>query len=187
MFLLVGCGLGAGPYVSIMRRWAICFYWLAVGLGLGHMFLLVGCGRGAGPYVSIMRRWAICFYWLAVGLGLGHMFVLVGCGRGARPYVSIVRVYVYMCMYVCVYMCVCMCVCVCICMCVYICVCMCVCMCVCVCDHMFSEACPITVKELVGAIEVVQTSEYSIILGLNVYIHYFQFISVRCLGMVPHW
>jgi len=28
-------------------------------------------------------------------------------------------------------------------------------------------------KELVGAIEVVQTSECSIILGLNVYIHYF--------------
>src|SRR6218665_3294762 len=32
MFLLCGCG----PYVSIVWRWAICFYWLAV----GHMFLL---------------------------------------------------------------------------------------------------------------------------------------------------
>src|SRR6218665_3911226 len=101
------------------------------------MFVLVGCARGAGPYVSIMRRWAICLYWLAVRVALGHMFVLVGCG----PYVSIVRVYVYMCM----------------------CICMCACVCVCV----------FIVKELVGAIEVVQTSECSIILGLNVYIHYF--------------
>src|SRR6218665_2335287 len=103
-----------------MRRWAICLYWLAVGVGLGHMFLLCG----ARPCVSIgwlwTWRWAICFYWLAVGVALGHMFVLVGCG----PYVSIVRVYVYMC------------VCMCICMCVYICVYMCVCMCVCVCFHM---------------------------------------------------
>src|SRR6218665_3122299 len=47
------------PYVSIMRRWAICFYWLAVGVGLGHMFLLVGCGRGARPYVSIV---CVCVY-----------------------------------------------------------------------------------------------------------------------------
>src|SRR6218665_1188123 len=37
------------PYVSIMRRWAICLYWLAVGVGLGHMFLLCG----ARLYVSI--------------------------------------------------------------------------------------------------------------------------------------
>src|SRR6218665_2567632 len=83
MFVLVGCGRGARPYVSIMRRWAICYYWLAVGVGLGHMFVLVGCGRGARPYVSIMRRWAICLYWLAVGVGLGHMFLLCGAG----PYV----------------------------------------------------------------------------------------------------
>src|SRR6218665_1789993 len=34
MFLLVGCGPGARPYVSIM-------------------FVLVGCARGARPYVSI--------------------------------------------------------------------------------------------------------------------------------------
>src|SRR6218665_1809297 len=86
MFLLVGCGRGAGPYVSIMWRSAICFYWLAVGVGLGHMFLLVGCGRGAGPYVSIMWRRAICFYYAA----LGHMFLL------------------------CVHMCMCVCVCVCV-------------------------------------------------------------------------
>src|SRR6218665_3756452 len=37
------------PYVSIMRRWAICLYWLAVGVELGHMFLLCG----ARLYVSI--------------------------------------------------------------------------------------------------------------------------------------
>src|SRR6218665_2923296 len=96
-----------------MRRWAICLYWLAVGVGLGHMFLLCG----ARLYVCIGWLWAwgsaICFYYAA----LGYMFLLVGC----RPYVSIVRVYVYMC------------VCMCICMCVCICVCMCVCMCVCVC------------------------------------------------------
>src|SRR6218665_2981596 len=78
----------------------ICFYWLAVGVALGHMFLLVGCGRGARPYGSIMCRWAICFYWLAVGVALGHMFLL--------------------CVYVCV--CVCMCVCMCVCVCVYVCV-----------------------------------------------------------------
>src|SRR6218665_687004 len=105
------------PYVSIMRRWAICLYWLAVGVELGHMFLLCG----ARPYVCIGWLWAwgsaICFYYAA----LGYMFLLVGCRRGAGPYVSIVCVYVYMC------------VCMCICMCVYICVCMCVCMCVCVC------------------------------------------------------
>src|SRR6218665_497726 len=48
-FVLVGCWRGARPYVSIMRRWAICLYWLAVGVGLGHMFLLCG----ARLYVSI--------------------------------------------------------------------------------------------------------------------------------------
>ena len=37
------------PYVSIMWRWAICLYWFAVGVGLGHMFLLCG----ARLYVSI--------------------------------------------------------------------------------------------------------------------------------------
>src|SRR6218665_3671663 len=104
MFVLVGWGRGDRPYVSIMRRWAICLYWLAVGVGLGHMFLLCG----AGPYVSIGWLWAwrsaICLYWLAVG----HIFLL------------------------CVCMCICVCVCMCICMCVYICGCMCVCMCVCV-------------------------------------------------------
>src|SRR6218665_2240351 len=62
-----------------MRRWAICLYWLAVGVAMGHMFLLVGCGRGARPYGSIMYRWAICFYWLAVGVRLGHMFLLCVC------------------------------------------------------------------------------------------------------------
>src|SRR6218665_3512070 len=63
------------PYVSIMRRWAIFLYWLAVGVGLGHMFLLCG----AGPYVCIGWLWAwgsaIWFYYVP----LGHMFVLVGC------------------------------------------------------------------------------------------------------------
>src|SRR6218665_17454 len=39
MFLLYG----PRPYVSIMRRWAVCFYWLAVGVALGHMFLLCMC------------------------------------------------------------------------------------------------------------------------------------------------
>src|SRR6218665_2052459 len=47
MFLLVGCGRGARPYVSIGWLWAwgsaICFYYVP----LGHMFVLVGCGRGA--------------------------------------------------------------------------------------------------------------------------------------------
>src|SRR6218665_3347082 len=73
MFLLCG----ARPYVSIMWRSAICFYWLAVGVGLGHMFLLVGCGRGAGPYVSIMWRWAICFYWLAAGLLISRLSIAI--------------------------------------------------------------------------------------------------------------
>ena len=41
---------------------AICFYWLAVGVGLGHMFLLCG----ARPYVSIMWGSAICFYCVCV-------------------------------------------------------------------------------------------------------------------------
>src|SRR6218665_1700602 len=102
MFVLVGCGRGARPYVSIMRRWAICLYWLAVGVGLGHMFLLCG----ARLYVSIGWLWAwgsaICLYWLAVG----HMFLL----------------YVCMCICVCVYVYMCVCVCVC----VYICECVCV-------------------------------------------------------------
>src|SRR6218665_3636470 len=53
MFLLVGCGRGDRPYVSIGWLWAICFYWLAVGVALGHMFVLVGCG----PYVFI-----VCVY-----------------------------------------------------------------------------------------------------------------------------
>src|SRR6218665_1041759 len=52
MFVLVGCGRGARPYVSIMRRWAICLYWLAVGVGLGHMFLLCGA------------RLYVCIGWL---------------------------------------------------------------------------------------------------------------------------
>src|SRR6218665_1914735 len=73
------------PYVFIMRRWVICLYWLAVGVGLGHMFLLCG----AGPYVCIgwLGAWGsgICFYYVA----LGYMFVFVGCRRGAGPYVSI--------------------------------------------------------------------------------------------------
>src|SRR6218665_3255265 len=101
MFLLVGCARGAGPYVCIGWLWAICFYWLAVGVGLGHMFLLVGCG----PYVCIgwlwAWRWAICLYWLAVA----HMFLLCVC--------MCICVCVYVYMYVC--MCVCMCVCVTIC------------------------------------------------------------------------
>ena len=42
-----------------------------------------------------------------------------------------------------------------------------------ICFHRLAPPLPITGKELVGAIAVVQTSEYSIILGLNVYIHYF--------------
>src|SRR6218665_1739012 len=93
MFLLVGCGRGAGPYASIGWMWAwgsaICFYYVA----LGHMFLLVGCGRGAGSYVCIGWLWAICFYCACV------------C----------VYVCVYVYMYVCVYMCVCVYVCVCVC------------------------------------------------------------------------
>ena len=51
-----------GPYVSIVWLWIICFYWLAVGVGLGHMFLLCDCG----PYVSIVWRSAICFYCVCV-------------------------------------------------------------------------------------------------------------------------
>src|SRR6218665_241299 len=59
MFLLVGCGRGARPYVSIGWLWAwgsaIWFYYVP----LGHMFVLVGCGRGARPYVSIV---CVCVY-----------------------------------------------------------------------------------------------------------------------------
>src|SRR6218665_3262116 len=44
----------ARPYVSIIRRWAICLCWLAVGVALGHMFLLCG----ARPYVCIGWLWA---------------------------------------------------------------------------------------------------------------------------------
>src|SRR6218665_392109 len=43
MLVLVGCRRGDGSYVSIMRRWAVCLYWLAVRLGLGHMFQLYVC------------------------------------------------------------------------------------------------------------------------------------------------
>src|SRR6218665_1063524 len=87
-----------------MRRWAICLYWLAVGVGLGHMFLLCG----ARLYVSIGWLWAwgsaICLYWLAVRVALGHMFQLYVC--------VCVYVCVYICVYVCMYVCVCVCVCV---------------------------------------------------------------------------
>src|SRR6218665_742484 len=50
MFVLVGCGRGARPYVSIMRSWDICLYWLAVGVGLGHIFqfIRVRCFRFGG-------------------------------------------------------------------------------------------------------------------------------------------
>src|SRR6218665_3228510 len=51
LFLLCG----RRPYVSIVWRSTICFYYVPV----GHMFLL--CARSA-----------ICFYWVA----LGHMFLL---------------------------------------------------------------------------------------------------------------
>ena len=57
MFLLVGCGRGAGPYVSIMRRWAVCFYCLAVGVALGHMFLLCVC-----MYVYMCVCICVCMY-----------------------------------------------------------------------------------------------------------------------------
>src|SRR6218665_1702431 len=103
------------PYVSIVWGSAICFYWLAVGLGLGHMFLLCG----ARPYVSIgwlwAWRWVICLYWLAVRVALGHMFLLcVYVCMYVYMYVC-VYVYVYMCVYVCVYVCMYVCVCVIIC------------------------------------------------------------------------
>src|SRR6218665_922231 len=108
MFVLVGCGRGARPYVSIMRRWAICLYWLAVGVGLGHMVLLCD----ARPCVSIgwlcAWRWAICFYWLAVG----HMFLLCVCMCICVCVYVYMYVCVYMCVYVCMYVCVCVCVCV---------------------------------------------------------------------------
>src|SRR6218665_363378 len=58
MFLLVGCGRGARPYVSIMCRYAKFFYCLSVCVSLCHFFLLCGA--------------RLCFYWLAVGVALGH-------------------------------------------------------------------------------------------------------------------
>src|SRR6218665_2093545 len=82
MFVLVGCARGARPYVSIMCRWAICFYWLAVGVALDHMFVLVGCG----PYVSIVRVYVYMCVCICVCM----------C----------VCVYVCVCMYVCVCVCV---------------------------------------------------------------------------------
>src|SRR6218665_3679340 len=80
------------PYVSIMRRSAICLYWLAVGVGLGHMFLLCG----ARSYVSIGWLWAICFYCACVCVYVCVCMCICMC--------------VYMCVYVCMYVCVCVCV-----------------------------------------------------------------------------
>src|SRR6218665_2934648 len=59
MFLLVGCGRGARPYVSIMCRWVICLYWLAVGVALGHMFLLCVC---VCVYVCVYVYMYVCVY-----------------------------------------------------------------------------------------------------------------------------
>src|SRR6218665_3110295 len=73
MFVLVGCGRGARPYVSIMRRSAICFYWLAVGVALGHMFQLYVC---VYMCVCVCVYVCVCIY---------------------------VCVCVYVCMYVCVF------------------------------------------------------------------------------------
>src|SRR6218665_3356934 len=106
MFLLFGCG----PYVSIVWRSTICFYYVPV----GHMFLLFGCG----PYVSIVWRSTICFYCVA----LGHMFLLCGL----KTYVSILASKT-------------------------------------ICFHRLAPPLPITGKELVGAIEVVQTSVFNYI------------------------
>src|SRR6218665_1929559 len=76
MFLLVGCGRGARPYVSAHHA-----------KQKNRLGVTKDRRRPAivWPYVSIVWRSAICFYWLAVGVGLGHMFLLCG----ARPYVSI--------------------------------------------------------------------------------------------------
>src|SRR6218665_3267117 len=78
MFVLVGCALGARPYVSIMWRLAICFYWLAVGVALRHMFQLYVC-----VYMCV---------WVYV-----YMYVCV---------YMCVYVCMYVCMCVCVYVCV---------------------------------------------------------------------------------
>src|SRR6218665_2009499 len=77
MFLLVGCGRGARPYVSIMCRWVICLYWLAVGVALGHMFLLCVCS------VCMCICVCVCVY--------VYVYMCV-C----------ICVCVYVCMYVCV-------------------------------------------------------------------------------------
>ena len=83
MFLLCA----AGPYVCIgwlwAWRWAICFYYAA----LGYMLLLVGCARGARPYVSIVRVYV-------------YMYVCVYVCMYVCMYMC-----VYVCMYVCVYVC----------------------------------------------------------------------------------
>src|SRR6218665_2276848 len=50
---------GCGPYVSIMCRWAICFYWLAVGVALGHMFLLCVC---VYMYMCVCMCICVCVY-----------------------------------------------------------------------------------------------------------------------------
>src|SRR6218665_1638031 len=80
-----------------MRRWAICLYWLAVGVALGHMFQLYVC---MCICVCVCMCICMCVY----------MFQL----------------YVCMCICVCVCMCICMCVYICVCMCVCMCVYMCV-------------------------------------------------------------
>src|SRR6218665_3193832 len=81
MFLLVGCARGARPYGSIMCRWAICLYWLAVGVALGHMFLLC-----VYVYMCVCMCICVCVY-------------------------VCVYVCVCVCVYVCVYMCVCVTIC----------------------------------------------------------------------------
>src|SRR6218665_3457138 len=59
MFVLVGCGRGARPFVCIIRRWVICFYWLAVGVALGHMFQLYVC---MGICVCVCMCIRMCVY-----------------------------------------------------------------------------------------------------------------------------
>src|SRR6218665_1248302 len=92
MFLLVGCGRGARPYDSIMCRWAICLYWLAVGVVLGHMFLLC-----VYAYMCL----CVCVY-VCVCVCVCVCMCICVC--------VCVYVYVNMCVYVCVCMCVCACV-----------------------------------------------------------------------------